>query len=489
MVNRVSAIYVRVSTDDQAREGYSIEAQIDKLSAYAKFQGWANVQVFADEGESAKDMNRPQMQKLMRLIKQGQVAVVATVAVDRLSRNLLDMLQFIDLCERHKTAYVCAALNFDTSTPIGRMVLQILAAFAEFERAMIATRVRSTMLEVASKKKRYQSFAPFGYRLDDSKQLVIVPEEAELVRKIADMYIAGHGYRAITKTLNESGSKPRSGGIWHNTSVRRLICNEIYAGQLVYNRRYYDKEGKMQWRDESEWIVRDDAHPAIYTEEQWAAIEKKLQRPKPTGKDRAKKMRVSGLLVCGHCGSGMNARKYGNKKTEVSQRDIFVCRNYAHNGGCWFNYVQNEDAEVAVYQTLERLADGSLTVSDQDLSQAMTSKEAEYVRRESAIDQRFQRQIAAYENGLIGDNDLRLARERIEKERQLLAEEKARAQAPQVEKISAAIQKEAKQALWLWEHGELPVLQNAIRGLIDSVVIRDRQVVDVRIAGDILGIE
>jgi site-specific DNA recombinase len=78
-------------------------------------------------------MNRTQMKKLMRLIKQNQVAVVATVAVDRLSRNLLDMLQFIELCERHKTAYVYAALNFDTSTPIGRIVLQILAAFAEFE--------------------------------------------------------------------------------------------------------------------------------------------------------------------------------------------------------------------------------------------------------------------------------------------------------------------------------------------------------------------
>ena len=90
--DRITALYARVSTEEQAREGQSIENQIDRLTAYAKFQGWQNVQVFADYGESAKNMDRPEMQRLLKLIKRKKVAVVATMAVDRLSRDLLDML-------------------------------------------------------------------------------------------------------------------------------------------------------------------------------------------------------------------------------------------------------------------------------------------------------------------------------------------------------------------------------------------------------------
>ena len=97
-----------------------------------------------------------------------------------------DMLQFVELCEDHGTAYVCAALNFDTGTPIGRMVLQILAAFAEFERSMISTRVKSNMLDISKKHGRYLASPPFGYEFDEHKNLVIVPEEAEWIRRCED---------------------------------------------------------------------------------------------------------------------------------------------------------------------------------------------------------------------------------------------------------------------------------------------------------------
>lgn len=484
-MDRISALYIRVSTEEQAREGQSIETQIDKLSAYAKFQGWQNVEVFLDDGESAKDMNRPAMKRLLKLIKAGKVAVVATMAVDRLSRNLLDMLQFVELCEKHTTAYVCAGLSFDTGTPIGRMVLQILAAFAEFERAMIATRVKTNMVELSQKKRRYLSNPPYGYKLDEHRNVVIVPEEAEWVQKAADYFISGHGYRSVAKHLNECGLTTRKGVAWSSSTVRGMLTNEIYVGQLVWNRRYYDKQGKLTWRDPSEWIVHEKAHPAILTDEQWAEINKRIQRKVPKQGETQTKHRLSGLLKCGHCGGGMVARPYLNKG-RFKGLSIFMCSTYNRAGGCKFNRVFVADADAAVHQVITQLAEQELQLSDMQLTSLGQSQESEWAKRETAIDSRFQRQIQAFENGLIEERDLRIARDRINKERELLQMEKARAKMPAVTEITEMITREAKHLLWLWNNGELPVIQNAVRKLISTAIVTDNEVSDVRLATDLL---
>lgn len=482
------ALYIRVSTEEQAREGYSIDTQVNKLSAYAEFSGWQNIVLFIDEGESAKDMNRPEMIRLINLIKKGKVIAVVTLAVDRLSRNLLDMLRFIELCEEHETAYICATLNFDTSTPIGRMVLQILAAFAEFERSMIASRVKSNMMDIAEKKKRYLAVPPFGYIFDEGKNLIIIDEEAEWIRKAANMFIAGHGYRAVAKWLNENGVRTRKGAPWSSSTVRQMLTNELYIGKVIWNRRYYDKNGKMHWRDPSEWVVCENAHPAILTDEQWGEINKRITRRMPKGGQKQAKYKLSGLMHCGYCEASMVSRRYGNKGPHREQF-IFVCQQYQKNASCRFNYIFIEEAEKAVYEALEELAEGYINIPEDDLTSASRSLEEEFARREVIIDMKFQRQIQAYENGLIGERDLRLARERVEKERQLLQEEKKRMKAPDRIEIIHTIQSQAKQLLWLWENAELQVIQNALRTIINSVIVLDGQIIDIRLSKEIFSPE
>jgi site-specific DNA recombinase len=482
--DRITALYARVSTEEQAREGQSIENQIDRLTAYAKFQGWQNVQVFADYGESAKSMDRPEMQRLIKLIKRNKVAVVATMAVDRLSRDLLDMLQFVQLCEEHGAAYVCAALNFDTGTPIGRMVLQILAAFAEFERSMIAARVKSNMTDIAQKQKRYMAMPPYGYELDEHKNLVVVPEEAQWVKQIADRFIAGHGYRKIASWLNELGVKTRKGNQWYSSTIRQILTNETYTGSLVWNRRYIDKAGKHIWRDPSEWIVHENAHPAILSEEQWAEIQKRIKRRMPKGGEKQMKYRLSGLLRCGECGQAMVSRQYGNKGPHRDRR-IYVCSGYQKSGTCRFHYVFMDEIEQDVYEALEAFAGGMIDIPASALEKAAEAREEEFKRRLAAIDQKFQRQIQAFENGLISERDLRIARQRVEKERELLEQDRQRTQAPAEEEVRQMIRKEAKQLLWLWQHGELPVLQNALRIIIDGIVIVDSKIAEIRLSEEL----
>lgn len=476
----INAIYARVSTEDQAREGMSIDTQLDKLTAYAKLQGWDNIVPFVDEGESAKDMNRPAMKRLIELVKKGKVARVITMTVDRLSRNLLDMLNFIELCETHHAAYVCISLNFDTSTPIGRMVLQILAAFAEFERAMIASRVKVNMAQIVSKKKRYLAVPPFGYQFDSEGRLVIVPEEAEWIRKAADMFIAGHGYRAIAVFLTNSGVRTRKNKPWSSSTVRGMLTNELYVGKVIWNRRYYDKKGRMKWRDDSNWVVAENAHEPILTEDQWNEIQKRITRKMPRGGEKQMKHRLSGLLVCGHCGYKMVARRYGTKGPNKG-RTIFVCSEYQKSGRCQFNYVFEDEAEQELYRTMEDFANGMVNLKTEDLQTATAALHEEFARREALIDQKFQRQIQAYENGLISDRDLKIARDRVERERELLEKEKARAlsEAPGAGNVEKAVSAEAKKLLWLWNNGELPVIQNTLRIILDSVIVKDRRIQDI----------
>ncbi|NLK51939.1 MAG: recombinase family protein [Syntrophomonadaceae bacterium] len=483
---KIVALYVRVSTEEQAREGYSVENQINRLKDYASFQGWNNLSIFADEGESAKNMNRPALKQLLRLIKQGKVSVVLTIAVDRLSRNLLDMLQFVELCEKHNTTYICASQNFDTSTPMGRMVLQILAAFAEFERSMIAARVKSGMFELADKKKRYLAVPPFGYQFDQHQNLQIVAEEAAWVSKAADMFLLGYGYRAIAQWLNESKVCTRKGAFWSSSTIRQMLTNELYTGKLIWNRRYLDKRGQICWRDPEKWVVKEQAHPPILTEEQWNAIQARITRSLPKGGQRQAKHRLSGLLICAYCGAKMISRPYSSKGPHKI-RKIFVCQEYQKKGRCRFNYIFIEDAEAQAFKVLEKLAEGLCAVPMEEITMAMRIQEEAFKRRKMALDRKFQRQIQAFENHLITEKDLELARKRIDRERaSLAAAERNRVGQGLPAEVEGLMQEEAKQLLWLWRNGDLPLIREALRTLFNSIVIRDKKIVDYRLAESLL---
>ncbi|NLZ73409.1 MAG: recombinase family protein, partial [Bacteroidales bacterium] len=426
------------------------------------------------DGKSAKDMDRPAMQELIHKIKENKVATVATVAVDRLSRNLKDMLNFIEMCATHNTAYICTALDFNTSLPIGKMVLQILGAFAEFERSMIQTRVSETMLKAASNKK-YMASPPFGYRLQEGK-LIVVPEEADWVRKAADMFIAGQGYRAIAKWLNDCDVKTKKGVAWASSTVRGMLTNEVYIGTVVWNRRYYDAKGKLRWKDEEEWVTNEKVHEPILTEVQWNEINKRIKRKMPKGGERQYKYRLSGILKCGHCGSKMTSRRYGSHGP-YKEKFIFVCSNYQKNGGCRFNYVFIDEADAIVYSLLDNITEGLLDLTMENLKNATEIQKLDFEKQERQIELKFQKQIEAYENDLISANDLKLARERVEREKALLLEQKKRAEEyAKQRKIVGQIQEETSQLLWLWRYGELPIIHHFLRAIFEAIVVEDREI-------------
>lgn len=470
---RVVALYARVSTDEQAREGESLNTQVARLHHYAASRGFESVEVFKDEGHSAKDLNRPALTRLITLIERGEVEAVCTIAIDRLSRNLLDMLRFIELCERYDTSFVCTAINFDTSTPIGRMTLQMLAAFAEFERAMIATRVRSTMNEIVRQKKRHLSSPPFGYRQSKSGELEIVESEALWIRKAASLYLSGYGYRWIARWLNGSGApRTRRGNQWSPSSVKAMLSNRTYTGTVVWGRRCTDSQGRVVAKDESEWIVAPDAHAPIIDLTTYEMMSRRAQSMRSRGGIHRSHSRLAGLLRCGHCNGSMVSRKYGNKGPSKDQR-IYVCSNYQKKGGCWFNYMPMNDLDEEVRRCLSAIS--------ADLREPVRSS-AEMACSESVdIDRRLRRAVEAYEEGVLTSAELARERTRLEAQRSRVM--------PRVQQTQDSTTQEPSvpdRLSWLWNEAPISALHRFLQLVIDCCVVTDRRLTEVRLSSLLL---
>mgnify|MGYP002624550982 FL=1 len=171
-----AALYIRVSTDEQAREGFSIDAQKRKLLAYAESQDWDVVSVLVDDGYSTKDLNRPAMQELLQKVRNEEIDVVLVFKLDRLTRSVRDLYALLDEFSRHDVGFRSAQEQFDTTTTMGRAMLGILGIFAQWERETIAERVRFGMEQKVREGKKPGGKYPFGY----DRKGNLIPDEAEI---------------------------------------------------------------------------------------------------------------------------------------------------------------------------------------------------------------------------------------------------------------------------------------------------------------------
>lgn len=438
-----------MSTQEQAKEGYSIEHQVKKLKGYFELYSLNNIKIFADEGYSARDLNRPKLQELIHLIKQNEIKRVATLTVDRMSRNMLDMLNFIEMCEEHETSFSCPSINFDTSTPVGRMVLYILSAFAEFQRRMIAENVKSNMDNIVQDRGNYLTLPPFGYKINEKTgKLEIVETEAYWIKKMAEKFISGSSYRSIASWLNDNKVKTRRGKLWSAVAVKNLLTNDIYRGKTTWNRRYYDKKGKLRWRSKEDWIIKENTHQPIIEPFTWNEILKRCQEvkkgqiktmsnlpPVPPGENYSTshwqkyKYKLSGLMYCAHCTSKMTSRKYSSRGPNKDKR-IFVCSNYQKKGLCKFNYIFMDEAEKNTLGLLNKLLSKSKLPGFENLDSKPTNiidyiiqknidelihlQKNAYNHQKTLLKEKFQRHIKAYENGIITMEDLEKARQRLD---------------------------------------------------------------------------
>jgi site-specific DNA recombinase len=224
---RIAAGYVRVSTREQSTEGHSLAAQETRLRTLAAAQGVELGRVFVDAGYSAGSLKRPAVRELLAAIERGEVSALYVCKLDRLCRNLADLLGIVRLCEKHSVALVSASEAIDTGSPAGRMMLTMLGGFAEFERARISERIADVAFDLRTRRQVYCRHEPFGYKRDGSTLVSDAVEQSALV-VMRRMHDDGASYRQIASWLTENGVKPK-GQAWYASSVRDVLRSRMNA--------------------------------------------------------------------------------------------------------------------------------------------------------------------------------------------------------------------------------------------------------------------
>ena len=229
-------IYVRVSTQEQAKEGYSIQEQIDRLQKYCDAMGWTLVKVYTDPGYTGATMDRPALSQMIRDVKAGKADKVLVYKLDRLSRSQLDTLYLIDkVFLANNTDFVSMNENFDTSTPFGRAMIGILAVFAQLEREQIKERMMMGKEARAKEGKYAGSWAvPIGYDYIPEKDALVINEyERMQVLDVFDMFFAGVPIKRMIKQLAEKGYHHKH-GTWNDKTIRNVMRSKTYLGMLKF---------------------------------------------------------------------------------------------------------------------------------------------------------------------------------------------------------------------------------------------------------------
>lgn len=306
-----AALYVRVSTRYQVDKD-SLPFQRKKLKEYCKFLGIEDFVIFEDDGYSAKNTDRPHFQEMMSRVRDGEFSHLIVWKVDRVSRNLLDFAAMYQELKDHKVTFISMNEQFDTSTAIGEAMLKIILIFAELERNMTSERVTGIMLDRAEQGLWNGARMPVGYRWNpEIKFPEPDPEETKIVQFIFDEYERVRSTTKIARYLNHNQIASKRGGQWTSKLIRDIIRNPFYIGTYRYNLR---ESGRGPLKPESEWIIRENNHPAIIVKEQFDrcnAIMDENGTSRDTSELRARKYvhTFSGRLVCGKCGANMIASK------------------------------------------------------------------------------------------------------------------------------------------------------------------------------------
>jgi len=214
--------YVRVSTEEQALTGVSLDAQEEKIRAYCVAKEWDLIRVVRDEGYSAKDLNRPGMQEIIEGCRRKEFDVVVILKLDRLTRSVKDLGHLVeDVFQKNDVAFSSLQDNFDTATANGRMVMNILATLAQWERDIISERTRDAM-QFMKKDRKLVGAVPFGYDCNNGS-LSPNPDEVVIVQKMIALRKRGRSYQKIAAHLNAKEIPSKNGGRWHPKTVMGVL--------------------------------------------------------------------------------------------------------------------------------------------------------------------------------------------------------------------------------------------------------------------------
>mgnify|MGYP001606678094 FL=1 len=319
------------------------------------------IDVYADEGISGKNIiKRPGVQRLLEDAKTGKFDVLIIWKLTRLGRSMKDVMNIAEILNSNNVELHSISESFDITTSTGKMMLGLLANFAEFERSQISENVKMAMKSLVKNNKRFPGGRMLGYRSDRDengmKILTIEPKEAQVVQMIFSKYLEGNGYRAIANTLNKMGYKTVKGNTFSTIAIKDILMNPTYTGMLRYN-RYEDWENKRRKGYNPNYILVEGTHEPIIDKEIFGKVEEriKMESKQPQWTHAGENI-LTGLLRCPECGGAMAASNTTNKRKDGTKKRIryYSCAN-SRNKGATVCHANSIRAEVAESFVLDRL--------------------------------------------------------------------------------------------------------------------------------------
>lgn len=227
------ALYTRVSTEDQATEGFSLDAQMRRLEMYSDMEGWTIVGKYREEGHTGRNINRPEYQRMMN--EQDQWDIILVLKMDRIHRNSKNFTQMMeDLTSRGKN-FCSIQEQFDTKSAMGRFVMDLMQRIAQLESEQISERVKIGMERKAKcGNGPLGSGHPYGYEYNHGK-LHVIDDEMYTIKAIYNMYYKKYSMNFIASMLNDAMIPAKKGGRWNKQSICKILHNPLYAGYIKWD--------------------------------------------------------------------------------------------------------------------------------------------------------------------------------------------------------------------------------------------------------------
>ncbi|MCX5782566.1 MAG: recombinase family protein, partial [Elusimicrobia bacterium] len=336
------AIYTRVSTDNQAEvEFNSCEAQEAKIRSFVNSQEDMEIyKSYVDAGFTGANMNRPGLTDMLNDIRENKINLVIAYKIDRLTRSPRDFYQLIELFEKYGVNFISVTERFDTSTPSGRLLRNIMLTFAQFERELTSERTKDKLYERAQKGLWNGGLVPFGYK-KENKKLIINEAEARIVKSIYESYLECRSISKIYDDLKNKGITYRTGIPFSKSSIQNMLRYVVYTGKV--------KHGDKVFKGIQEPIISEEMFNAVQEIHKKKKLKAKLYKDYP----------LAGLLKCRECDSfmtpchtnkykdGKRTRYYYYRCTKTFKRDWESCGT---------RQVSADRLEDYVFQNLERIS-------------------------------------------------------------------------------------------------------------------------------------
>lgn len=439
------ALYARVSTEMQAVDGFSTDAQVETLTQHCKHQGYDIYNVYIDRGLSGSNVSkRPALLTMLEDAKQQKFDKIFVWKLSRLARNTRDLLGIVEDLQKYNIDFHSLSENFQINNSTGMFMMQMLSAVSEYEKNIIVDQVK-----LGQAQRAIQGFSNgarvLGYdKPRKPREPIKVNEyEAEIIKQIFNLYERGNGLRSIANTLNKQGRRTKRDNAFSTDAVKRILNNPLYAGKIRFN-QYVDWEKKRRKGKNDTPILVDGKHEAIIDKDQWKNVQERMKQrsftPKVVGDGSNL---LTGILKCPQCGSAMMASTTTNTLKGGTKKRIryYSCQMFRSKGAsvCSANSIRADDIEAKVQEQILKLLNQPSVLKEvvketnERIRQTQTSLNKQHPKLEEDIVE-LSNQVVRLQEASKADNEVKTILE------------------PRIQEISMELQKKKSQLLKLKEN-------------------------------------